>query len=65
MLPEVLEDVDQRIPDLPRRRERAGMIPIDPDFPAAAEQAIDRPCHANGEPLNAAAERAAAVGFEE
>jgi hypothetical protein len=65
MLSHVLQDVDDRVPDLTRRRERAGMITVDPDFPAAAEPTIDRLRHANGEPLDAAAKRAAAVGFEE
>ena len=65
MFSEVLQHVDQRVPDLARGRERAGMIAVVPDLSAAAEQAIDRLRHANDESLDAAAERGAAVGFEE
>jgi hypothetical protein len=42
MFPPILQDIDERIADLPRCRERPRMIPVSPHLPATAERAIDR-----------------------
>ena len=42
VLPEVEQDVDERVPDLPRRRQRAGVITTAPHLPVTAKTSIHR-----------------------
>jgi len=56
VLPPVLENVDQGMTDLTRRRERPRMIPVRPHIPTPAERAIDRLGNPDGETLNTAAQ---------
>ena len=65
MLPDVLQDVDECMSDLTRRRERAGMVSVVPDPSPAAERPVDRLCDADGEPLNATAQRPERIGLEQ
>jgi len=50
---------------LARRGERPSVIPVAPDAPSAAEGAVERPRHADGEPPEAAAERPRVVGLDD
>jgi hypothetical protein len=54
MLPDILQHVDERVPDLARRREDARMISVGPQLPTPTERAIDRLGDTDGEPLKAA-----------
>jgi hypothetical protein len=54
MLPDILQHVDERVPDLARCREDARMISVRPQLPTPTERAIDRPGDTDGEPLKAA-----------
>lgn len=65
MLPAVLQDVNERMTDLPRCREGAGMVPIAPHLSVAAKGAIDCLRHANGEALDAATQSRVSVRFDE
>lgn len=65
MFPAVLEDVDERMADLPRRRESSSVVPVVPDGSAAAENAIDGLGDANRETLNAATQSHGTVCFYE
>src|SRR5262245_29837591 len=65
MLPPVLQDVHERMPDLTRRRQLAGVVSVVPHLPAAAEQAIDRLRDADRQPLDTAAQRGQPVAFED
>jgi len=65
MFAEVLQDVDESVPDLARRPERSRMKAIRPDLAVAPERAIDRLRDADGETLHAATERDDAVAFDE
>ena len=38
----ILQDVQERVPDLARRSERMGMIAIGPDWTATGKRAVDR-----------------------
>jgi len=53
------------MPHRPRRRERPGVIPVTPDAPSAAEDAIDRACHADGESPEATTKRPRVVGLDD
>jgi hypothetical protein len=56
MLPKVLEDVHQRIPNLARRTQQTSMIAPVPHPPATPQHAVDRSGHANREALHTAGE---------
>ena len=65
VLPKVLEDVDDRIPDFARSRKSARMVTVRPDPSATTERAIDRLRNANGESLKTAAQCHRIVRFDE
>src|SRR5262245_54869235 len=65
MLPEILQDVDERIPDLSRGGEPAGVVPIRPDPATAPERAVHGSCEPDGEALEATGERVAVDGLHE
>jgi hypothetical protein len=41
MLPAVQQDVDERVPNLTRRSQRAAVISVGPDVPGTSEPAVD------------------------
>jgi hypothetical protein len=49
MLPEVVEDVDQRVPHLARRPQKPRMVPIRPNPTMTAQRAIHRLRHTHRE----------------
>lgn len=59
VLAPVGEHVDERVPYLARRRERARMVAVAPDRALACEHAVHRARDADREPLHAAGGRAA------
>ena len=56
MLAEVLQDIDQGVPDLARRAEHVGMVSPLPNTPAPPQHAVDRTGHPNGQTLHTAHE---------
>jgi hypothetical protein len=65
MLASVVQDVDERVPDLAGRPERASMVAIAPDASMSAQGAIDRLCQADRKALDAAGESCGVVRFDE
>jgi hypothetical protein len=65
MLPEILQDVDEGVPDLAWRGEPPGVVAIRPDLPAPAERAVHCPREPDGEALEAAGERVGIGGLDE
>jgi hypothetical protein len=65
VLPEVEQHVDHARAHLPRRRERAGVVPIADHLPPAAEQAIHRQSQPDREPVHAAARAARLVSLDD
>ncbi len=57
VLPEVHQDIDQGIPDLPRRRECPRVVPVRPDASAAAGGTVDGPREPQVRQSRKAAER--------
>ena len=56
MLPHVVEDVHEGIPDLARRSQHVCVESVGPDAPTSPEHAIDRLRGPDGQPLHAARE---------
>ena len=65
VLSEVEQHVDHARARLPRRRERAGVIPIADHLPSAAEQSIDRQGQSDREPVHAAAGAARLISLDD
>ena len=65
MLPNILEDVHECIPDLAGSPECARVVAVRKDLSAAAGGAIDQLRNANGEALQTAAQCGRTVGFDE
>jgi hypothetical protein len=65
VLSNILQDVDERIPDFARSRKCTRVVTVCPDLSAAAERAIDRLRNANGEPLKTAAQCSRTVRLDE
>src|SRR5262245_56854262 len=65
MLPEVLQNIHECIPDLAWRSEPAGVVAIRPDLAAASKRAVHRPRAPYGETLEAAGECVIVGGLDE
>jgi hypothetical protein len=65
VLAEVQQHVDHARPHLPRRRQRAGVIPVADDFASAAEGAVDRERQPDGQPMHAAARAARLIPLDD
>jgi hypothetical protein len=63
MLPEIHQDVYESMTHGPRGRERARMIPIIPEPPAAAENAVHRAGQTDGKAADSAGERMTILGL--
>ncbi len=61
----VSQHIDQRGPDLPRRRQRPGMVALGPEGPPAMQRPVHRPRDADLQPLESAREPGAIVGLDE
>ena len=65
MLPEVHQDVHERMTDRARRGEGAGVVSIGPDAPPAAEGAVHNASEADGHASNAARKGASMFSFSD
>lgn len=65
MLPQVVQDVYERVSHLSRRLQRSGVIPLAPHRAVASKNAVDRLGDADREALDAARQTAWRVGFHE
>jgi len=65
VLAPVLENVDESATDLARRRQRAHMVPIGPNFPAASQHSIGRFRNADREALDPAPQDQVSLRFDE
>jgi hypothetical protein len=65
MLSKVEQHVDHARPHLPRRRQRANVIAIADDLPLAAQHAVDRERHSNGESVHAATGAARLIALDD
>ena len=65
MLPPIVEDVDERVPDLARRSQLAGVVPICPYGAVATEEAVHRLRDADREPAYTALELRRPVRFHQ
>src|SRR2546427_12818737 len=65
MLPEIHQDVHERMAHSPRRVEGTRMVAIVPYPPAAAERAVNRAGEADGEAADSTGERAPVLGLRD
>jgi len=65
MLPAIEQNVDQTVPDLAGRSQRAAVETIGPHAAGVSDPPVDRLRQANAEPLHPARQRGRAVGLDE
>ena len=65
VMPGVLEDVDERRPDLARRAQRSRVEAVGEHAPSPLPEAVESPCHTHGEALHAAGEPSPVVGLDD
>jgi hypothetical protein len=64
-MPRIVQNVDERIPNLAGSAKRARMESIREDFPSPSPELIERPSQAHGETLHPARQRAAVVRLDD
>src|SRR5690348_18201654 len=64
MFPPILENVDQCMPDFPRRAEHSRMVSVAPNSARAPEESVHRLGDADRESLNAAT-NGDVIGFDQ
>ena len=65
MLAVVLQDVDEHVPQLPRRPDRPPIVALRPHLAGTLEDPVESASKADGEPLTAAPERIAVLRLDE